>query len=95
MICLNFIHEENRIYLKNDEDHMTAEVTFPPVDDHLVCIDHTYVDPSLRGQGIAEKLMEEAVIKLRSENKKVKPTCSYAAKWFDKHKEYSDMLYRD
>ncbi len=89
---MNFIHEDNRIYLKDDNNHMTAVVTFPKVQDHVVNVDHTYVDSSLRGQGIAGKLMEELIAHLQENNLKVKLSCSYAVKWFQEHPEYSELI---
>ena len=90
---MNFIHENNKIYLQDDNSHMIAVVTFPKETENVVNIDHTYVDGSLRGQGIAGKLMEETVAQLRENNLKAKPTCSYAVKWFSEHPECSDVLF--
>lgn len=89
---MNFIHEQNKIYLNDENNHMTAVVTFPKVSDGIVNIDHTYVDGSLRGQGIAGKLMEEVVTQLRENQLKARPTCSYAVKWFEEHPECLDVL---
>lgn len=87
-----FNHEQNKIYLNDENDHMTAVVTFPKVKDNIVNIDHTYVDNSLRGQGIAGKLMEETVTQLRKNNQKATLSCSYAVKWFEEHPDCSDVL---
>ena len=95
---MNFMHEDNRIYLNDNTDNSTdggkliAEVTFPSYGDNTVNINHTFVDNSLRGQGIAAKLMEAAALQIRASGKKAKPTCSYAIKWFEKHTEFSDIL---
>lgn len=89
---MNFIHETNKIYLNDENNHMIAVVTFPKISDNTVNIDHTYVDHSLRGQGVAGKLMEETVSQLRNNQWKAKLTCSYAVKWFDQHPEYSDLI---
>lgn len=89
---MNFIQEENKIYLNDDQNHMVAVVTFPKRDEGVVTIDHTFVDPSLRGQGVAGKLMEAAVAYLRSANLKAMPSCSYAVKWFEEHPECADVL---
>ena len=56
---MNFIHESNKIYLNDENNHMIAVVTFPKEAEGVVNIDHTYVDASLRGQGVAGRLMEE------------------------------------
>lgn len=89
---MEFKHDSNRIYLENEEGNMIAEVTFPEVKENVVNINHTFVDDSLRGQGIAGKLMEEVVKRLKAENKKAYLTCSYAIMWFEKNKQYSDLI---
>ena len=58
---MKFIYEANRIYINDDRGQMIAEITFPLVGDNIVDLDHTYVSNVLRGQGIAGKLMEEAL----------------------------------
>ena len=70
------------------------QITFPSIKDDVVNINHTFVDPSLRGQGVASKLMMELVKKLRAQNKKALISCPYAVQWFDRHEEYKDVVYR-
>ncbi len=89
---MNFIHESNRIYLNDEVNHMVAVVTFPPVKAGVVKIEHTFVDTSLRGQGVAAKLMEEVAAQLRENNLKAMLSCSYAVKWFQEHPECSDLV---
>lgn len=82
----------NRIWAE-DGDHQTiAEVTFSSLDANTVNIDHTFVDDSLRGQGVAGKLMVAVGDYLRAHGKKARLTCSYAVKWFPEHQEYEDIL---
>lgn len=71
---------------------LLAYVTYPFIDDGVVLIDHTFVDSSLRGQGIASLLMNEAYLDIKAHNYKAKLLCSYAVKWFDEHPECSDIL---
>lgn len=89
---MNFIVENNRIYMEDESKKLLAEVTFENIDDNTVEIDHTFVDSSLSGKGIASELINMIALKLRSENKKAVPTCSYAVKWFEKHTEFQDIL---
>lgn len=89
---MNFIHESNRIYLNDEINHMVAVVTFPSVKEGVVNIEHTYVDNSLRGQGVAGKLMNEVVEHLRSNNLKATLSCSYAVKWFQERPEHADLV---
>lgn len=89
---MNFIHSQNRIFLINDNNETIAEITFPDIDENTVNINHTFVSDSLRGQGIAGKLMKAAAEQLQSQNKKAVLTCSFAVKWFERNPEYSNLL---
>ena len=62
------------------------------IDEDTVNINHTFVDSSLRGMGMAGKLMEAAARQIQKEGKKAVLSCSYAIKWFDSHEEYKDIL---
>ena len=93
LLHMNYIHSDNQITLYDDNHRLLAEVTFPDLGENTVNINHTFVDDSLRGQGIAGQLMKETAAQLRSQGKKAVPTCSYAVKWFEKYREeYSDIL---
>ena len=83
---------DNRIFMNDENGKTIAEVTFPNLDDNTIIIDHTFVEDSLRGQGIAAKLMLEVIKYAKENNKNIKATCSYALKWFEKNKdEYKDL----
>ena len=58
---MQFIKEENRIYATNTDNETVAEVTFYEIENGTYNIDHTFVDDSLRGQGIGSRLVKEAV----------------------------------
>ena len=66
---MNFINKPNKIILMDEHGHMVAAVTFPDITDKTVNIQHTFVDSSLRGQGIAGQLMLEVVKQLRQTGK--------------------------
>ncbi len=84
---MEFITENNRIYAKDAADNIIAEVTFPTTDGVSV-IDHTFVDPSLRGQGVAGKLVKLAADTILQRGNKIAATCRYAVTWFERHPEY-------
>lgn len=86
-----FQTESNRIYYEQN-GQLLAEITFPALPDGSVNIDHTYVDKSLRGQGVAGHLMEQTVQTLRATGRKAVATCSYAKKWLATHEEARDIL---
>ena len=79
-----FIHEESRIYMEDEAGRMIAETTFPETSEGVFTINHTFVDDSLRGQGIASKLVEAAIEDITARGGKVKATCSYAAHCLEK-----------
>lgn len=89
---LKLKYEPNRISLQNKARKMMGEITFPAIDSNTVEIDHSYVDPSLRGQGIAAKLVEVTVDYLRKEGKKAVPTCSYVKMRFDQNPDYQSIM---
>lgn len=83
----------DRIVKYNEKKEMVAFVTFSFPADQIIDVEHTFVDDSLRGQGIAGKLMLSLVDYLRSTGKKAKLSCSYAVSWFEKHPEYKDFVW--
>lgn len=83
---------ENRLYAVDEQGKLLAEVTFPLIKDGVVEINHTFVDVSLRGQGVAGRMLEAVAAHLRERGWKAVPTCSYALKWFGDHPEYGDIL---
>lgn len=84
---MDFITDSDRIYTIDSSGKVIAEVTFP-VKDGIATIDHTFVDPSLRGQGVAGKLVRLAADKILADGYKIAATCSYADSWFKRHPEY-------
>ena len=92
---MEFHYQEDRIELWDVEKKVTALVSFPAVNEDTVNIDHTYVDNSLRGQGVAGKLMEAAAKYLSERGKKAVLGCTYAQSWFAKHPEYEAMVVKE
>lgn len=82
---MKFIVEKNCVYYE-ENGKILAEITFIG-DEDVLTINHTFVDDSLRGQGIASQLVQEAVNEIKRQNKKVQASCSYAVKWLEKHPE--------
>lgn len=70
--------------MENATGELLAEITFPQVLDH-VCITHTYVSEQLRGQGIAEMLVKEAIREIQKQNMSFTTSCSYANVWVKAH----------
>lgn len=82
--------EEHRLYIE-EKGKLLAELTFPLVGNQIVDINHTFVDGALRGQGMAGRLMKNAVDVIRSQGWKCITSCPYALAWMKKHPEEQDI----
>ncbi|MDR1496703.1 MAG: N-acetyltransferase [Clostridiales Family XIII bacterium] len=89
---MKFEREGNWIFQKDDGGTVVAEVTFPNLSEGVVVINHTFVDDSLRGRGIASALVEAAYEAIKAEGKKAKLTCPYAVKWFEDRPDKNDIV---
>lgn len=58
---MEYRSEPNRIFCTDAAGKCVAEITFPETTPGVCCIDHTFVDDSLRGMGIAGELVSRAV----------------------------------
>ena len=54
--------------------------------------DHTFVPPDMRGQGVAQVLVEALVADAREQGFKIVPQCSYVEAQFRRHPEWADLL---
>ena len=70
-----------------------AEMTYRRTHPSLVVVDHTYVDPSLRGHGVARQLQDAMVAWARETDTKVIPLCSYVKAQFDRDPSLRDVLH--
>ena len=90
-------HEEHgkkgAFYIERD-DEWVAEMAYTREGTRKVVIEHTEVDESLRGEGVGEQLVEEAVKYARENNLLIKPTCPFVKSVLEKDEEYEDVLTR-
>lgn len=89
---MNFIYEDHKIYVLDEHNKEIVKATFPFYKENVVVVDHTYVDPSLRGQGIASKLMHEVSNHIKKLGYKAVATCPYAVVWYKKHSEFDFLI---
>ncbi|MFI6355256.1 GNAT family N-acetyltransferase [Streptomyces sp. NPDC050743] len=52
---------------------------------------HTEVDEAFAGQGLASRLVQEALTDVREAGKRIVPVCPYVAKFLNKHEEFADI----
>lgn len=89
---MKYVEEANRFVVLDDNQQEIGEMTWSNAGETMIIIDHTYVDDSHRGQGIAEKLVSLGVNYAREHQKKVMPLCPFAKKEFNRKPEYQDVL---
>jgi len=58
----------------------------------MIIIDHTAVDPSLRGTGAGQALVAAAVAWARDSSRRILPLCPFARSVFERTPEYADVL---
>lgn len=72
-------------------DGIEAEVTYH-YDGDLLVINHTGVPRAIEGRGIASALVRAVFEFARETGAKVRPACSYAAAWVERHAQYAHLL---
>lgn len=90
-MCEEFIKRGNAYVLLNDQDEVIAEITYEPKEGYVVA-NHTFVDSSLRGQGIAGKLLDHLVREMEKEGKLIEASCSYVVRQFAEKPEKYDFI---
>lgn len=80
------------VFFIEQDGKRIAELTYRRASDSLIIIDHTEVEPSLRGQGLARSLLAAAVNWARESHIKVKPACTYAVAQFARDQSIRDVL---
>ncbi|MGV3523319.1 MAG: GNAT family N-acetyltransferase [Candidatus Sericytochromatia bacterium] len=79
-------------FVHYQDQRMLAEMTYSRTGPHLLIIDHTFVDPVLRGQGAGQKILHALVEWVRQEQIRVIPLCPFAKAQFEKDTSLSDVL---
>lgn len=88
-------HQENDsrgAFCIQRDGQRVAEMTYSRTNPSLIVVDHTYVDPSLRGHGVARQLQDAMVAWARENDTKVVPVCSYVKVQFDRDPSIRDVL---
>ena len=68
---MEILEGHNKFYVNDADGNQVAEIVFVPTGEHLSIIEHTDVDPSLKGQGVGKKLVAKVVEKMRGEQRKI------------------------
>lgn len=58
---MEILEGHNKFYVNDAQGNQVAEIVFVPTGEHLSIIEHTDVDPSLKGQGVGKQLVAKVV----------------------------------
>jgi uncharacterized protein len=91
-VSVEVVHEPTRrrfvAYVGGRENRLF----YMPGEEGVVEFRHTWVDPSLRGQGVGERLVLTALDWARAEGLSVIPTCWYVSTVVRRHPEYEALI---
>jgi predicted GNAT family acetyltransferase len=92
-VSKDFTHDPDASrYVLRIDGELIAVVDYV-INDDSISFNHTFTNPSKRGQGFAGEIVEFAVNDVeRSSDRHIVPMCWYVGEWFDKHPERAGLL---
>ncbi len=81
---MKFITENSKVICLQD-GRTVGEVTFAETESGVFDINHTFVDHSMQGKGIAARLVRLAVKEINLRGGDITASCSYAKKYIEKN----------
>ncbi len=85
-------HDESNHRFYADVSGKTAELKYKKADEKALDYYSTYVPPSLRNQGIAGQITQQALDYARENDFEIIPSCPYVKEYIDRHSEYADLI---
>ena len=82
---------KGKFYIEEDGKQL-AEMTYVWAGTGRIIIDHTEVDPALKGKNAGKQMVASAVTFARESHIRILPLCPFAKSVFDKTPEYVDVL---
>jgi predicted GNAT family acetyltransferase len=79
-----------RYWFEDAHHHLIGEIRYHIDSDNRFAVTHTYVDPTYRGQGIANQLLDQIINQATNEKKYIYPICSFAVKVLQ-HPKYQHL----
>jgi predicted GNAT family acetyltransferase len=80
------------VFALQKDGRRVAEMTYRRLGDSRILVDHTHVDPALRGHGVARQLLDAAVAWARQSNTRISATCSYVVVQFARDSSLRDVM---
>jgi len=86
-------HNNRGRFFLNENGEDRAEMIYSRASDEVIIIEHTEVDPSLKGQGVANLLLDRLVEWARENHLRILPLCPFAKVVMERKKDqYADVL---
>jgi uncharacterized protein len=73
-------HESNRYWMEDAQHQLIGEIRYHVDQEGRYVVTHTFVDPTYRGQGLANQLLAQIIDAATKEKRYVYPICSFAVK---------------
>lgn len=89
MADVQHLTEENMFVIPVGDER--AHLKYRLQEDNVIEYYSTFVPDAARGQGLAKVLVDAGIEFAKVENRKVKPTCWYVEKYFEKHPELKGL----
>ncbi|MFW6298084.1 MAG: GNAT family N-acetyltransferase [Bacillota bacterium] len=88
---MNIKKGDKSFYIENENHERIAFIEYSFENETTLLANSTFVDPSLRGQGIAAKLLKRLADYARENGYKIRPLCSYVVQAFEQSDAYDDL----
>jgi predicted GNAT family acetyltransferase len=89
---MEILHDpaNRRFYFSGPDGN--GELTYEESDPGVLELDHTWVDPEIRGQGYGDQLARAALAWARVQGKRVVPLCPFVRHYIDRHPAERELL---
>lgn len=84
--------QQGEFFAVNEDAQRIAEISYVWRSEHQIVANHTWVDDSIRGQGIARQLLDVLIAFAREKNLKIIATCSYVEVMFKRDITLADVV---
>lgn len=88
---MDIIKKDQAFVIEDASGKIIASISYQKDKDNIILANSTYVDPSLRGQGVARQLLDRLAEYARENDLKIRPLCSYVVDAFEKYDAYQDV----
>lgn len=89
---MSIVHNEQTQRFELEKDGFTAYLSYEQVDNTTLDYQHTIVPEQLGGQGIGSQLVDFALKYAQQQQFKVIASCSFVARYIEKHPEYAPLM---